>query len=39
MFGIKRVKCFRMGELNQIRILSLKSMIIASLPLEYKEVL
>jgi hypothetical protein len=27
-----------MGELKQIRISSLKSLIIASLPLEYKEV-
>lgn len=39
MFGVKQVKCFRMGELNPISILSYKSMIIASLPLEYKEVL
>jgi hypothetical protein len=28
-----------MGELKQIRISSLKSFVIASLPLEYKEVL
>jgi hypothetical protein len=39
MFGVKEVQCLRMGELKQIRILSLKSMIIASLSLEYKEVL
>ncbi len=39
MFGVKEVECLRMGELKQIRILSLKSMIIASLSLEYKEVL
>jgi hypothetical protein len=35
----KRVQCSVMGEIEQIKILSLKSLIIASLPLKYKEVL
>jgi hypothetical protein len=35
----KRVQCLAMGELKQIRILSLKCLIIVSLSLEYKEVL
>jgi len=39
MFCVKEFQCSKMGELNQIRSLTLKSMIIASLPLEYKEVL
>jgi hypothetical protein len=39
MFGVKGVQCLVMGELKHIKILSLKLSIIASLPLEYKEVL
>ncbi len=38
MFGVG-VQCSVMGEVEQIKILSLKSLIIASLPLKYKEVL
>jgi hypothetical protein len=35
----KDVQCSMMGELKQIKISSLKPLIIASFPLEYKEVL
>jgi hypothetical protein len=35
----KAVQYFVMGELKQIRLSSLKSLIFASLPLKYKEVL
>jgi hypothetical protein len=35
----KGIKCLVMGELKQIRILSLKSLIVASLSLQYKEIL
>jgi hypothetical protein len=40
IYGVwgKGVQCSIMDELKQIRILNLKSWIIASLPLEYKEV-
>jgi len=36
---VLKVQCWTSGELQQIRISSLKSLIIASLPLEFKEVL
>jgi hypothetical protein len=35
----KGVQCLVMGDLKQIRISSLRSLIVASLPLESKEVL
>jgi len=35
----KGIQCSMMGELKQIKISSLKPLIIASFPLEYKEVL
>jgi hypothetical protein len=35
----KEIKCLVMGELKQIRILSLKSLNVASLSLQYKEIL
>jgi hypothetical protein len=39
MFGVKKVQCLMMGELKKIKISNLKSLIIASLSLKYKEVL
>jgi hypothetical protein len=39
VFRVMGVQCLVMDELKQIRIWSLKFLIIASLPLEYKEVL
>jgi hypothetical protein len=38
-FGVKGVWCLLMGDLKQIRISCLRSLIIASMPLEYNEVL
>jgi hypothetical protein len=35
VFDISTIQCSMMGELKQIRISSLKSLIVASLPLEY----
>jgi hypothetical protein len=35
----KGAQCFSMVEIKQIMIRSLKSFVVASLPLEYKEVL
>jgi hypothetical protein len=39
MFGVKRVQCLVMGKFLKIKISNLKSLIIASLSLEHKEVL
>jgi len=39
IFCVERVQCSMMGELKKIKILNLKSLIVASLPLEYKEIL
>jgi len=39
MFGVKGVQCSVIDELKQIKISSLKSWIVPSLPLKYKEVL
>jgi hypothetical protein len=35
----KGVQSLMMGDLKQIKILSLRSLIVASLPLDYKEIL
>jgi hypothetical protein len=35
LFDISMIQCSMMGELKQFRILNIKSLIIASLPLEY----
>ncbi len=38
VFRVKEFKCLAMSKLKQIRILSLKSLIVAFSSLEYKEV-
>jgi len=39
VFGARGVQCLVIGELKQIKISSLKSLTVASLPLAYKEIL
>jgi hypothetical protein len=39
IWGWKGVQCSIMGELKQIRISSLKYLVLASLPVEHKQVL
>jgi hypothetical protein len=39
VFGVRGIQCSIMSKLKQIRILGLKSLMIASLPSEYKDIL